>query len=227
LLYLVINFSKSSFFLFYFQIIGTQTFTILVIMSVVLTALVTPLLKSVVKPTRQLVFYKRRTVHWHELGSELRIVACVHNPRDVPALISIIDSTYPTKHTPVSVSAIQLIELTGHTPALLTLHEPMSSKGRYGSRLQAQSVAVTHAFETYAQHAGGMLVRASAAISPFVTMHEDIVAEAENCHAALVVLPFHMQLAVDGSLEVASHPAVQNVNKKVMELSPCTVGTDH
>ncbi|XP_078181406.1 cation/H(+) antiporter 15-like [Carex rostrata] len=206
------------------RILGTQAFTILVIMSVVLTAIVTPFLNSVVKPTRRLVFYKRRTVHWNDQGSELRILACVHNPRDVPALISVIDCTYPTIHTPISVSAVQLIELTGHTPALLLLHDPiMSGHGKYGIHLQAQSVAVAHAFECYAQQAGGVFVRTSAAISPFLTMHEDIVAEAENCHAAMVLVPFHMQLAVDGSLEVSSHPSVRNVNKKVMELSPCTV----
>jgi hypothetical protein len=206
------------------QILGTQSYTILVIMSVILTALVTPLLSSVVKPTRRLVYYKRRTVRWHDPGSELRVVACVHNPRDVPGLISLINCTFPSKHTPVSVSAVQLIELTGHTPAILLLSNPMSSKGKCGSHFQTQS-AVSHAFDSYAQLTGGLLIRTSTAISPFLTMYEDIVTEAENRHAALVLLPFHMHLAIDGTLEVASHPMVRNVNKKIMELSPCTVGT--
>lgn len=163
-------------------------------------------------------------MHWHDPGSELRVVCCVHNPRDVPGLISLIDCTFPSKRTPVSVSAVQLIELTGHTPAMLLLSNPMSSKAKYGSHFQTQS-AVSHAFESYAQLTGGLLIRTSTAISPFLTMHEDIITEAENCHAALVVLPFHMHLAIDGTLEVASHPAVRNVNKKILELSPCTVGT--
>ncbi|KAF3327311.1 cation/H(+) antiporter 15-like protein [Carex littledalei] len=204
------------------KILGPQSYTILVIMSVVLATLATPLLNSVVKPTRRLVYYKRRTVHWHDPGSELRVVSCVHNPRDVPSLIALINCTFPSKHTPVSVSAVQLIELTGHTPAILLLNNPMSSKAKYGSQFQSQS-AVSHAFESYAQLTGGLLIRTSTAISPFMTMHDDIVTEAENRHAALVLLPFHMHLAIDGSLEVASHPAVRNVNKKILELSPCTV----
>ncbi|KAJ3684269.1 hypothetical protein LUZ61_013433 [Rhynchospora tenuis] len=205
------------------KIIGSQSFTILVIMSVVLTTMVNPLLDSVVKPTRHLVFYKRRNLRWHDAGSELRIVACVHNPCEIPALIAILDCTVPTKHMPVSVSVVQLIELTGHTPAFLLLQDPMSHKYKYGSHLETQSVAVSHAFQSYAQLTGGVQVRTSAAISPFVTMHEDIVTETEKCHAAMVLLPFHMHLAVDGSLEIASHAAVRNVNKKVLDHPPCTV----
>ncbi|KAJ4771979.1 Cation/H(+) antiporter 15 [Rhynchospora pubera] len=205
------------------KILGQKAYTILVLMSVVLTAVITPLLNSVVKPTRGLVFYKRRTVRWHDPGSELRIISCVHNLRDVPALISLIDCTSPTKRTPVSVSAVQLIELTGHTPTMLLLNNATSRGSKYGNHFHAQSVAVKHAFESYAQHTGGLLVRTSTAISPFLTMHEDIITEAENCHAALVLLPFHMHIAVDGALEVTSHPAVRSVNKKVLELSPCTV----
>ena len=81
------------------QIMSDQSFTVLVFMSALITALVTPLLAMVVKPARRLVFYKRRTIAWAQPDSEFRVLACVHMARDVPALLTLVDVASPSERS--------------------------------------------------------------------------------------------------------------------------------
>ncbi|KAJ3671686.1 hypothetical protein LUZ60_007765 [Juncus effusus] len=205
------------------KILGNESFTILVIMSVVQTAMLSPSLTYLVKPTHHRVLYKRRTIRWNDPRSELRIIACIHHPRDPPALVSLIGSMYPTKLSPMSVAALHLVQLTGRASTFLLLNNNPSPNRKYNSRLQAQSAAITHAFESYEQQASGVTLRTSTAISVFDTMHEDVLSAAEDRHGALILLPFHMHPAVDGALEIGTHPSVRNVNERVLCTSPCTV----
>ena len=104
------------------QIMSDQSFTVLVFMSALITALVTPLLAMVVKPARRLVFYKRRTIAWAQPESEFRVLACVHMPRDVPALLTLLDVASPSDRSPVAVQALHLIEFAGRSSALLLIN---------------------------------------------------------------------------------------------------------
>ncbi|KAJ3680987.1 hypothetical protein LUZ60_015476 [Juncus effusus] len=193
------------------------------IISIAQTAIVGLLLTFVIKPARRLVHYKRRTVKWHDSGSMLRIITCVHHPRDVQALISLVDSTCPSKRTPISVSVMQLVELTSRTSAVLLLNNGLLSNSNFNIPLHAQFASVSRAFESYEQDAEGVFTQLSTALSPFDTMHEDVIVAASDHHAALVLLPFHMHQAVDGALELTSHPSVRIVNERVLHASPCTV----
>ncbi|RLM69825.1 cation/H(+) antiporter 15-like [Panicum miliaceum] len=210
------------------QIMSDQSFTVLVFMSALITALVTPLLAMVVKPARRLVFYKRRTIAWPQPDSEFRILACVHMPRDVPALLTLLDVASPSDHSPVAVQALHLIEFAGRSSALLLINAsaPSSSfehstHGR--SQVELQFKHISHAFMAYEENVLGVTARTLAAVSPYVTMHDDVTAAAEDRHAALILLPFHKHRSVDGGLEVF-HPAIQPLNQNIQRFSPCTVG---
>ncbi|PUZ43493.1 hypothetical protein GQ55_8G014300 [Panicum hallii var. hallii] len=210
------------------KIMSDQSFTVLVFMSALITALVTPLLAMVVKPARRLVFYKRRTIAWPQPESEFRILACVHMPRDVPALLTLLDVTSPSDHSPVAVQALHLIELAGRSSALLLINAsaPSSSfehttHGR--SQVELQFKHISHAFMAYEENVLGVTARTLAAVSPYVTMHDDVTAAAEDRHSALILLPFHKHRSVDGGLEVF-HPAIQPLNQNIQRFSPCTVG---
>lgn len=186
------------------QILNGQSFTILVISSIVLTALVTPLINAVAKSSRRFVAYKRRTVRWPNPDSELRILVCVHHPRDVPSLITLLDVSHPTKRAPIFVYALHLIELTARAATLLV--NSAASKDATAasgvSKVQMQAEQVVNAFETYEQHAGGVSVQTLSTFSPYQTMHEDICGIAEDKHVALILLPFHKHQTVDGFMEV-------------------------
>ncbi|PVH61326.1 hypothetical protein PAHAL_3G011800 [Panicum hallii] len=209
-------------------IMSDQSFTVLVFMSALITALVTPLLAMVVKPARRLVFYKRRTIAWPQPDSEFRVLACVHMPRDVPALLTLLDVASPSDHSPVAVQALHLIEFAGRSSALLLINAsaPSSSfehstHGR--SQVELQFKHISHAFMAYEENVLGVTARTLAAVSPYVTMHDDVTAAAEDRHSALILLPFHKHRSVDGGLEVF-HPAIQQLNQNIQRFSPCTVG---
>ncbi|RWW06928.1 hypothetical protein GW17_00029714 [Ensete ventricosum] len=211
------------------QILGNQSFTILVLMSVAVTALVSPLLKAVVRPSKRLVFYKRRTIWWPNPDSELRLLTCVHVPRQVPGLIALLDIAHPTKRSPIFVYALHLIELTGRTSAILLNAAPADASpsgnqhNHSHGRIQAQSDHIFHAFESYDQYAGGVSIQFLTAISPYATMHEDVISAAEDRHAALILLPFHKHHTVDGGMH-PNHPACRAINQSVLSAAPCSVG---
>ncbi|KAF7091057.1 hypothetical protein CFC21_093719 [Triticum aestivum] len=212
------------------KIMSDQSFTVLVFMSALITALVSPLLTMVVKPARRLVFYKRRTVAWPQPDAELRVLACVHVPRDAPAAITLVDVLWPSRRSPIAVHALHLIEFAGRASALLLINAaaPAASSSEFSdqgrSHVEMQFKHIAHAFMAYVEnHApGGVLARTMAAVSPYASMHEDITAAAEDQHSALIVLPFHKHRSVDGGMEV-SHPAIQSLNASVQSCSPCTV----
>ncbi|PWA82499.1 cation/H+ exchanger 19 [Artemisia annua] len=53
-------------------------------------------------------------------------------------------------------------------------------------------------------------------------MHEDICNGAEAKRAAMIILPFHKHLRLDGHLET-TRPEYRHVNRKVLEHAPCSV----
>ncbi|CAM0943489.1 unnamed protein product [Alopecurus aequalis] len=213
------------------KIMSDQSFTVLVFMSALVTALVSPLLGMVVKPARRLVFYKRRTVAWAQPDAELRVLACVHVPRDAPAAIALIDILSPSSRSPVAVNALHLIEFAGRSSALLLINAsaPAASSSEIAahgrSHVEMQYKHIAHAFMAYEENhrAGGVPVRTMAAVSSYTSMHEDVTAAAEDQHSAFIVLPFHKHRTVDGGMEM-SHPAIQELNVSVQSCSPCTVG---
>ncbi|CDY25564.1 BnaC09g11890D [Brassica napus] len=67
-------------------------------------------------------------------------------------------------------------------------------------------------------------VRSVTAISPLVTVHEDICSSADSKHAAFVILPFHRQWSsLEQEFETV-RSEFQGINKRVLQNSPCSVG---
>ncbi|XP_010277629.1 PREDICTED: cation/H(+) antiporter 15-like [Nelumbo nucifera] len=206
------------------KVLDDQSFAILVIVAVIMTSIITPVITAIYKPARPFIPYKRRTVQWPKRDAELRILACVHTPRNVPTIINLIDASHPTKKSPICVFALHLVELTGRSSAMLIVHNSHKSGGHPAlNRTQAQSDHIISAFENYEQHSGGVSVQPLTAISRYSTMHEDICNLAEDKRASLILLPFHKQQTLDGSME-ATNPAFRGINQNVLATAPCSVG---
>lgn len=60
-------------------------------------------------------------------------------------------------------------------------------------------------------------------MSPYDTMHEDICSLAEDKRAALILLPFHKHLTVDGQME-DENVDYRALNVSVLANAPCSVG---
>ncbi|XP_068640540.1 cation/H(+) antiporter 15-like [Aristolochia californica] len=204
------------------KVLDDESFAVMVLMSVLLTTLITPSVTALYKPARRLVPYKRRTIQRSKPDGELRLLACIHGPRNIPTIINLLEATHPTKRSPIFVHALHLVELTGRASAMLIVHNTRRSNLPAVNRAQAHSDHIINAFEHYEQSASGVSVLPLTAISPYSSMHEDICNLAEDKRVALIILPFHKEQTVDGGME-AVNPAFRSVNQNVLANAPCSV----
>lgn len=205
------------------QVLDDQTFTIMVIVALIMTGIITPVVTIIYRPTRRYLPYKKRTIQASKPDSEFRVLVCIHTPRNVPTIINLLDASYPTKRSPICVYVLHLVELTGRASAMLIVHNTRKSGRPALNRTQAQSDHIINAFENYEQHVDCVSVQPLTAISPYSTMHEDICNLAEDKRVAFIIIPFHKQQTVDGGME-ATNPAFRLVNQNVLANAPCSVG---
>ncbi|KAF9596866.1 hypothetical protein IFM89_013914, partial [Coptis chinensis] len=207
------------------KVLDESAFAVMVIVAVLTTGCISPTIMMIYKPARRFAAYKRRTIQKSKPDSELRILACIHTPRNVPTIINLLEASHPTKKSPIYVYALHLVELTGRASAMLIVHNTRKLGGNAVNRTQAQSDHIINAFENYEQHAGGVSVQPLTAISPYSSMHEDICNLADDKRVALIIVPFHKQQTVDGGME-ATNPAYRIINQNVLANAPCSVGPD-
>ncbi|XP_057511746.1 cation/H(+) antiporter 15 [Actinidia eriantha] len=205
------------------KVLDDMSFAIMVIVAVVMTAIITPIVTTIYKPARRFVPYKRRSIQRSKTDAELRVLVCIHTPRNVPTIINLLEASHPTKKSPICIYVLHLVELTGRASAMLIVHNTRKSGRPALNRTQAQSDHIINAFENFEQHAGCVSVQPLTAISPYSTMHEDICSVAEDKRVAFIIIPFHKQQTVDGGME-ATNPAFRTINQNVLANAPCSVG---
>ncbi|KAL9245667.1 hypothetical protein vseg_019292 [Gypsophila vaccaria] len=205
------------------KVLDDASFSVMVVSAVIMTGVVGPLVTTIYRPARRYVAYKRRTVQRSKLDAELRILTCVHTPRNVPTIINLLEASNPTKRSPICVYVLHLVELTGRASAMLIVHNTRKSGRPALNRTQAQSDHIINAFENYEQHAANVSVQPLTAISPYSSMHEDVCNLAEDKRVAFIIIPFHKQQTVDGGME-STNPAFRMINQNVLANAPCSVG---
>ncbi|KAL6013180.1 hypothetical protein ACLOJK_003672 [Asimina triloba] len=194
---------------------------------------VTPAVTSIYRPMRRFAPYKRRTIQRTRLDQELRVLVGIHNPRSIPTMINLLEATHPTKHSPLSIFALHLVELTGRATAMMIAHNysKSSSAAHFKhhthsrapvNRTQAYSDQIANALDNYQQQSLGVSASTHTAISPYSSMHEDICNLAEDKRVALILLPFHKEQTLDGAMESAN-PAFRSINSSVLANAPCSV----
>ncbi|KAI8541764.1 hypothetical protein RHMOL_Rhmol08G0087600 [Rhododendron molle] len=205
------------------KVIDDTAYAMMVITAIFMNAVITPLLIQIYRPARKFVPYKRRTIQKTKADAEMRILACIHTPRNAPTIIGLLEASHPTKKTPISVFSLHLVELTGHGSATLIVHNSQKSDSTAINRMQAQSDQITNAFKTLEQHTNFVSVQSLTSISPYSTMHEEICNLAEDKRVAFIIIPFHKQPTVDGGMESANSK-IQMLNQNVLVNAPCSIG---
>ncbi|KAE8690086.1 Cation/H(+) antiporter 15 [Hibiscus syriacus] len=71
------------------QVLDDEAFAIMVIVALVMTAIISPIVAVIYRPTRRFAPYKRRTIQISKPEGELRVLTCVHTPRHVPTIINL------------------------------------------------------------------------------------------------------------------------------------------
>ncbi|CAL5437033.1 unnamed protein product [Camellia sinensis] len=186
------------------QVLDDRAFAIMIIVAVAMTAIITPIVTTIYKPSKRLAPYKQRSIQIFKPEAELRVLVCIHTPRNVPTIIKLLEASHPTKNSPFCIYVLHLVELTGRASSMLIVHSTQGSGSPALNWTQAQSNQIINAFENFKQRVTCVFVNPLTAVSPYTMMHEEICNLAEDKHVAFNIIPFHKQQTVDGGMQPCS-----------------------
>ncbi|XP_034693888.1 cation/H(+) antiporter 20 [Vitis riparia] len=211
------------------KVLNDEMFAILVLMALFTTFMTTPIVMTIYKPVRGgPTRTHRRLRDFSSVDSsknDLRILACVHGPGNVPSLISLIEATRSAKKSQLKLYVMRLVELTERSSSIIMVQRARKNGFPFINRFRRgqSDDRVEVAFEAYGQ-LGRVSVRPTTAISSLSTMHEDICHVAEEKRATMVILPFHKQWKGEGSESMENMGnGWRGVNQRVLKNSPCSV----
>ncbi|KAK9168015.1 hypothetical protein Syun_000155 [Stephania yunnanensis] len=201
------------------KIIDIGTFSIMVVSVVLVTAMVTPLVKLLYDPSRKYAGYIKRTIQHKRKNAELRVLACVHEEEQVPGLIRLLEISNPSRESPLYIYVVHLVELVGSAMPVFVTHYMWKKKSSQ-TTLSGSIVSTFRRFNHDNQSV--VSVQAFTTISPYETMHDDICMTALDKGTSLIIMPFHKQWTADGAV-ASSNPAVMTLNSNVLKRAPCSV----
>lgn len=202
------------------QIIDQELFTIMSLSLVLMTGFTTPIVKFLYKPSKKYVTHWKRTIQHAEEEAELRMLAGIYSQYQTPSIINLLNLSNPTPKNPICFYVVYLQELIGRSAPLLITHRP----DRKSSVLIQGSQNMINAFRLYEEsNEGAVVVNLFTAVSPYVTMHDEICSLASEKRVSLVILPFHKQWSSATQVEELPRP-IRSVNQQILRNAPCSVG---
>ncbi|CAH9129283.1 unnamed protein product [Cuscuta epithymum] len=198
------------------KMITPPYYAMLVVMTVMVTGIITPLLSIIYDPTRPYRVNNRRNVQHTAPNSELRIVTCIHKEENVPGLLKLLELTSPTVNSPFSVYAIHLIDLIGRAVPVFIDHHARDGPAKKKSKKPVTQSPIHNALKLFQEGRGegNIKIHPYTSISPKKSMYQDICELALTKKASLIILPIHRDVVPDG---------FQTVNSSVLAHAPCSV----
>lgn len=194
------------------QILKVPGFTLLVLMTTVLTATCVPIISILYDPTRPYIVNQRRNIQHNPPDGELRVVLCILDTETINGLIHLLDVSNPiSSSSPLSISALRLIELAGRATPLFIDHAKQEVPPIY------QWPSTISSLERYQQLKGEFAkLHFFTAVAPKQTMFQDICELALEYESSLIILPFRRSgFHIKGVL--------RTVNLQVLNHAPCSV----
>ncbi|RID44489.1 hypothetical protein BRARA_I01277 [Brassica rapa] len=205
------------------KVLSDQTFAIMVLMAIFTTFITTPLVMALYKPsettqTQDNDSYKnlkrRRKIESdreEEQTQQLKVLICLQSGRDINPMVKLIEASRGGRNQTKESFCVYVMHLT----------QKATRNGL--SFWNKKRDNVVFAFEASC-NVRNVSVRSVTAISPLLTVHEDICSSADSKHAAFVILPFHRQWSSMEQEFETVRSEFQGINKRVLENSPCSVG---
>ncbi|KAK6121995.1 hypothetical protein DH2020_044257 [Rehmannia glutinosa] len=201
-------------------VLTDQEFALSVISVIAVTSVITPLIKLLYDPTKRDVPLKRRTIQHMKRDAELRVLVCIKNQDNIPSIVNLLEASDATEQSPIAVIAVLLVELVGQATHIVVAHQSTRT-------LQPTYSGSGHIINALRQYEvcneSCVTVQLFTAISHTHTMHDDIFRVALDQNANILILPFHKHWEIDGSIG-SENRAMQNMNIKVLDKAPCSVG---
>ncbi|KAK7242959.1 hypothetical protein RIF29_37741 [Crotalaria pallida] len=205
------------------EVISSGGYTVMMVSVMIIASIVQMSVKFLYDPSKKYAVYQRRNIMNLKPYTELKVVACIHKPHHITPITDILDLCCPTSENPIIVNALHLVELIGSSLPIFISH---GLHRKNLSRFQNSSYSddVILAFDMYKHdNVGTTKIHTYTAISPSNLMYEDVCHLALDKFASIIFLPFHQRWKSDGSID-SDDKNVRTLNKKVLEISPCSVG---
>ncbi|KAL5740294.1 hypothetical protein ACOSQ2_029474 [Xanthoceras sorbifolium] len=197
------------------RLISDEIFGIMVVTTIVHSAVIAPIVRTIYDTSKRYMAYNRRTIQHNKQHEELRLMACVHEPDKVLPIINILEISNPKCESPLAVYVLNLEELVGRTMPLFISHQYYNgtSPGNIKEK-PTRASRIFNVFNQYEQQRQGLVVvQCYTSVAPYSTMHEDIISLAHDKFITLVIIP----------IEKTDSPYIRTVNKNVLEHVPCSV----
>ncbi|GMH08442.1 hypothetical protein Nepgr_010282 [Nepenthes gracilis] len=201
------------------MILNNQLFSLSMINIVLFTGFILPLIQSIYDPSRGYRAYNKRNVLGSNETNELQILVCIHEEENVPTIIGMLEASKCSKAGSTSIIALQLVQLIGRAmPIMGPLHQV---KRTVANLTCADHIA--NAFRYFERHGQGYVkVQHYVSVTSYSSMDNDICALAHDKRSSLIIVPFHKQWAIDGTVEASSMP-MRELNRRVLNKAPCSV----
>ncbi|KAG2285901.1 hypothetical protein Bca52824_045505 [Brassica carinata] len=202
------------------QVVDTECFNLVIVTLLLVTGISRYLVVYLYDPSKRYKCRSKRTIlNTRERNLQLRLLLCMYNVENVPSMVNLLEATYPTRFNPISFFTLHLVELKGRSHAVLTPHHQMNKLDPN----TAQSTYIVSAFQRFEQkYQGTLMAQHFTAAAPFSSINNDVCTLALDKKATLIVIPFHKQYAIDGTVGQVNGP-IRNINLNVLEAAPCSV----
>lgn len=204
------------------QIVNTPSFSLMVILTIIMTSISTPILDYLYDPTRPYMINKKRTIQHTVQDSELRILACIYDQESVASLFSLLEFANPTCKDRFIVFALYLIELVGRAAPVFIDHTKQSD-----DYYDNNNEAVHNAIKLYEEvRTDSITMNFFTSVTPQRTMYQDICEIALLNKVGFIILPFHKKCIEDGNdfSTAILRQGVQSANANTLSHAPCSVG---
>ncbi|CAO2829471.1 unnamed protein product [Amaranthus hypochondriacus] len=166
--------------------------------------------------------YKPVTLEQQNPDTELRVLACVHGPRNVPTMVKVIGWLSWSKNLPICAYLMHLVELLPKKRSSKMYHQleddELSDDDAYGGN---EAVEINNGVDAFVLETN-IFIRQMKVVSSISSMFEDVCDVAEDVRASLIILPFHKHQRIDGKME-SSKDGIRTTNQRVLRHAPCTV----
>ncbi|KMT06913.1 hypothetical protein BVRB_6g152500 [Beta vulgaris subsp. vulgaris] len=154
--------------------------------------------------------------------TELRVLACVHGPRNVTTMVKVIGWLNWSKDLPICAYLMHLVELLPKKRTSKMYHQleddELSDDDTYGGN---DAVEINDGVDDFVTETG-IFIRQLKAVSSISRMFEDVCDVAEDLRASILILPFHKHQRIDGKME-SGKEGIRATNQRVLRHAPCTV----
>ncbi|KAK2647456.1 hypothetical protein Ddye_014945 [Dipteronia dyeriana] len=193
------------------KLMTREVFGIMMIAATLRSAVITPLISATYDSSRRYVAYRRRTIQHSRRHPELRILACIYEPDNVPTIVNILEASNRPQRS-LALHVMKLEELAGGTMPQVITHrlDRLSS-----SHKSNKADPMINAFRQYEElKKGHTFVQCFTVIAPYATMHDEICLMAFEKSTPLVIIP----------IQKPKSTFVKTVVRNVLQMSPCSVG---